>query len=88
MPDETAAISVRFDGEIHRFGKKDVCWHVAFRDGAFEAGAFGSWKEGGKNTWNNRGGIRLSQEDQDTFQRRMAHAEFGRDVDERNLEFW
>ena len=72
---------IMVDGRVHRFDtdrRSDRCgWYIAYADGDFLSGAFGSWKEGSKYKWCSGNGTRTDA-DQAIFKKRMAEAKQAR----------
>ena len=57
--------AIQADGRFHRFstnGKRgdNSGWYVAYANGDFVAGAFGSWKDGSKYKWHSKNGTRTA----------------------------
>ena len=69
--------SIYTDGKFHRFDtdkRGDKCgWYLAFADGDFHSGCYGSWKEGSKYNFCSKNGTRTDA-DQEIYKRRMAEA--------------
>ncbi len=76
------------DGKIHRFhvdgdkpGSKNG-WYVLYTD-SIEAGAFGSWKTGDKQTWGAKPSKSWTFVEQEKYRRRMSDARIAREIKER-----
>lgn len=74
------------DKRIHRFtpegGKDDPCWYQLHPDG-LPAGVFGDWRRGDwKQTWHQKNGKKLSNEDYAACQKKWKEAEEQRKKEE------
>jgi len=79
------------DGKLHRFdvpGDRPRSlngWYVAFDDGEFKAGRFGSWKTGENIPWCNRNKSEFSPEEKAAYRAKMEAARQARDAEQQRV---
>ena len=73
------------DGQIHRYGPKQVLWYVLHLDG-ISAGAFGDWRDQGETRkWCVKGASEMTNAEHAAHRERMERIRSERDEEQRKL---